>query len=543
MAHPAPRSRRLRAGPPLRSRRRAIAVLLAAGFGAAAVLGLRAPVRAYPLDGYERTGIPRLLYQRKVQEGELQGRKRPGAGELMPLSMVRLKLLDHRELELPPVDPAFTAQVRKLLGPEADRYGISLLDLSDLTAPRYAEWRGKQLQNPGSVGKLVVALALFQGLADAFPDVADRERVLRDTMIVADDFSVYDHHTVPFFDPVSGKYQRHPLQIGDMASLWTYLDWMTSPSSNSAAAMLQKQLILLAHFQAAYPPSAEEEKRFFEETPKAEISAIFERAIQDPVRRNGLDLKALRQGSFFTHRGKRLVPGTSSYATPRELTRYLLRMEQGRLVDEFSSLEIKRLMYVTERRIRYASSGALRPSAVYFKSGSLYSCMKEEGFVCKKYHGNKRNYMNSVAVVETPAGQDRLFYIVSVLSNVLRKNSARDHRDLARAVHARLLRDHPAKPLAPGEPDPKLTYGEGFIGYVSAGKQKALAVDTQEALQALGYEIEVDGVIGRGTRKALRSFQSAHGLEADGKPSQALLDRMRRVAQEKGLARPFEGTE
>ena len=92
-------------------------------------------------------------------------------------------------------------------------------------------------------------------------------------------------------------------------------------------------------------------------------------------------------------------------------------MEQGKLVDAFSSLEIKRLLYITERRIRYGSSGVLRSSAVYFKSGSLYSCEPEEGFTCKKYHGNKRNFMNSLAIIETPAGQNRLHYMVTVLSN------------------------------------------------------------------------------------------------------------------------------
>ena len=78
--------------------------------------------------------------------------------------------------------------------------------------------------------------------------------------------------------------------------------------------------------------------------------------------------------------------------------------------------------------------------------GSLYSCEPEEGFVCKKYHGNKRNYMNSIAILETPAGQDRLYYMASVLSNVLRKNSAQDHRDLAKAVHGMLLARQEQRP-------------------------------------------------------------------------------------------------
>ena len=239
--------------------------------------------------------------------------------------------------------------------------------------------------------------------------------------------------------------------------------------------------------------------------------------------------------------GKRLVPGTSSYATPRSLMQFLLKMEQGKLVDEFSSRELKRLMYITERRIRYGSSGVLRPSAVYFKSGSLYSCQEEPGFVCKKYHGNKRNYMNSVAIIETPAGQDRLHYMVTVLSNVLRKNSAQDHRDLARAVHGMLLSRHPAKPVAKGELPPSATYGQGFIGYEAERRAKRIKFEVQEALIALGYDIgEIDGKIGPATRKAIRGFQTSQGMQADGKVSEPLVTKMRQVAVEKGLARPTE---
>ena len=505
----------------------------------ACLLALPLPAPGYPLDGFESTGIGRLEAQRLVQEGVLHGKKRP-PGELLPLDQVRLRLADRTDLDLPPSDAKLTAALRRLVGPNLDDYGIALLDLSDPGQPRYAEWQGSQLQNPGSVGKVLVALAVFQALADIYPDdVAARRRVLRETIITADIFSVYDQHTVRFWNPETRKLLRRPIEKGDRGSLYTYLDWMMSPSSNSAAGMLQKQLILLSHFGRAYPVSAQEEARFFEATPKQQLGEIFAKAIQAPVTRNGLDLEQLRQGSFFTRQGKQRVPGTSSYATPRSLTQYLLKMEQGKLVDEFSSLEIKRLMYVTERRIRYASSGVLRDSAVYFKSGSLYSCMPEEGFVCRKYHGNRRNYMNSTAIVESPAGQERLFYMVTVLSNVLRKNSALDHRDLARAVHAMLLRDHPEPPTPPGEVPAKLRYGKGFIGYQAERASLLLQVDTQEALVALGYEIgEIDGAIGTKTRTALRRFQASHGLKTDGEPSAALLDRMRQVGREKGTLRP-----
>jgi hypothetical protein len=511
--------------------------LIAAGWSMLA--GWSTPVGAYPLDGYEKTGIGRLETQRLIQIGEIPGKKRP-SGELLPLSMVDLRLLDHRELELPASDAALTKRLKKLIGPSADRYGMALLDLSDVENPRYAEWNGHQIQNPGSVGKIVVALAVFQALADLYPnDIAARENILRTSMITADIFSVSDHHTVPFWNPETRTVSKRPIKQGDTATLWTYLDWMMSPSSNSAAAMIEKNLVSITHFGKRYPVSPEEEQKFYDETPKKQLSEIFLKAIQDPITRNGLNLEELRQGSFFTHQGKKQIPGTSSYATPRELANFMLKLEQGRLVDEWSSREIKRLMYITERRIRYGSSGVLRPSAVYFKSGSLYSCQEEEGFVCKKYHGNKRNFMNSVAIIETPAGQDRLFYAVAVLSNVLKKNSAQDHRDLARAVHSMLLADHPPKPIPPGGRAPETSYGIGFIGYEEERREMELKLETQEALLALGYEIgEIDGIIGSGTRGAIRTFQKGQGDPADGKPSAALLEKLRKVAQSRGLSRP-----
>jgi len=489
---------------------------------------------AYPLDGYDYTGLFRVEAQRQVQTGKAKGKKRP-PGELLPMDRVELRLVDYPNFELPAPDPGLTSMVKGLLGRHAADYGIGLLDLTDMNNVRYAEWQGNKHQNPGSVGKILVALGIFQALADIYPDdIKARERILRTTIVTADIFSVYDHHRVPMHDPESGALFRRAIEEGDKATLWTYVDWMMSPSSNSAAGMLQKQLILMKHFGKEYPPSPEQEKAFFESTSRTDLGKIFEQAIQVPVTRNGLDLKAIRQGSFFTSKGKRKVPGTSSYATPRSLVEFMVKMEQGKLVDRWSSREIKRLMYITERRIRYASSWALKQSAVYFKSGSLYSCEPEPGFTCKKYHGNKRNYMNSIALVESPAGQPGgLFYMTAVLSNVLRKNSAQDHRDLAKSIQLRLERSHPGAKLN------KATYGKNFIGYAEERAALDLNAHTQEALLSLGYEIgDIDGVIGRNTRAAIKKFQSSQGMTADGKSSEALVARMRSVAQERGLARP-----
>jgi len=117
-------------------------------------------------------------------------------------------------------------------------------------------------------------------------------------------------------------------------------------------------------------------------------------------------------------------------------------IEEGKLVDEWSSLQIKRLLYMTERRIRYASAPALNEAAVYFKSGSLYQCKEEEGFQCTKYRGNVINYMNSVAIVEQEIDGVKLDYIVILISNVLRKNSAEDHQALGTALHQMIEQQH-----------------------------------------------------------------------------------------------------
>jgi hypothetical protein len=109
----------------------------------------------------------------------------------------------------------------------------------------------------------------------------------------------------------------------------------------------------------------------------------------------------------------------------------LVAMERGKVVDRESSLEIKRLMYMTERRIRYATAGSLSKAAVYFKSGSLYKCKAEEGYVCEKYKGNVDNFMNSVAIIEHENGNT---YMVVLMSNVLKKNSGTDHAVLANSI-------------------------------------------------------------------------------------------------------------
>ncbi|MFZ5621924.1 MAG: serine hydrolase [Pseudomonadota bacterium] len=402
----------------------------------------------YPIDAFEETGIARLAGYLLAQQGKVPGNKLPPGAQL-PAAQIRLQLQDHPDFEIPAPDPDFTRRIVRLLGADAKRYSISVLDLSDPAAPLYAEHNGDTRRNPGSVGKLMVSLAMMQTLADIHPDdIEARRRVLKDSLVTADAFIRTDHHVVPFWRPDENRIRRRALREGDTANLWSYLDWMMSASSNAAASMVMQQVLLLRHFGADYPAAPDRMQAFLEQTPRKALGELWVDTVKSSATRNGLDPEDLRQGSFFTHQGKRRAPGTNSVATTDELIRYLLRMEQGRLVDPWSSLEIKRLMYMTQTRIRYASAPVLRDAAVYFKSGSLYRCQPEEGFVCKKYQGNVENLMNSVAIVESPAGEPRLFYMVAITSNVLKRNSAVEHQTLATRLHALLrgLRSAPAVP-------------------------------------------------------------------------------------------------
>ncbi|MDX1607249.1 MAG: serine hydrolase [Candidatus Competibacterales bacterium] len=303
-----------------------------------------------------------------------------------------------------------------------------------------AEHQGQRNFNPGSLGKLLIAVGLFQALADRYPDdIAARQKILCERQITADQFILTDHHKVPFWDAASGRMHFRPVRTGDRANLYTWLDWMLSPSSNAAAAMVLREYLLLAHFKDAYPVAASAAETFFAQTSKQQLMQLLIRSLHEPMRRNGLDPGEIRQGGFFTWKGKQLVPGGSSRGTTRSFLTLLLRMEQGRLVDTFSSLELKRLLYMTEKRIRYASHPALSDAAVYFKSGSLYSCQPEPGFECGKYQGNRLNLLNSLAIIEEPHSGGRLHYLVVISSNVLRENAAVAHQTLAMRIH-KLLR-------------------------------------------------------------------------------------------------------
>jgi hypothetical protein len=67
-------------------------------------------------------------------------------------------------------------------------------------------------------------------------------------------------------------------------------------------------------------------------------------------------------------------------------------------------------------------------------------------------------------------------------------------------------------------------YGAGYGGY---GMSESVVVQVQRRLASAGYYSgPVDGIIGSGTRRAIRSYERSHGLPADGMIHRRLLATM-----------------
>lgn len=74
--------------------------------------------------------------------------------------------------------------------------------------------------------------------------------------------------------------------------------------------------------------------------------------------------------------------------------------------------------------------------------------------------------------------------------------------------------------------DPRGVYTGQVVG---GGDQGSVAVHVQQQLAQLGYyRGPIDGIIGEGTRRAIRDYKRANGLRADGRIDQQLLATMGR---------------
>ncbi len=391
---------------------------------------------SYPIDGFAYTNIKRLKYIQLVQEGEIQG-KAPIPGATKSIHDIRLNLVGKAGdvlAELPSPDPGFQKAINGLFPNLNENYSISVLDITPGRPFRLAQRKEMGGYQPGSVGKLAVVAGFFTELAKVYPgDFEARQDLLCTKMVRGGSWAMTDSHTVPFFDLGTKKLTKRTLKPPDTFLLYEWLDHMLSVSNNGAASVCWREAILMRVFGARYPNLQEAEaEAWFKSTPKSELADIANAVVHEPLRKLGITEDEWRLGQLFTRGGTAYIPPKGgSIGTPNGLMKFLVAMERGKVIDAESSLEIKRLLYMTDRRIRYANAPSLKKAAVYFKSGSLYKCAPEEGYTCEKYKGNVDNFMNSIAIVEHPDG---VTYMVALMSNVRKKNSNQDHMALASSI-------------------------------------------------------------------------------------------------------------
>ncbi len=389
----------------------------------------------YPIDGFKKTGIRRLVRLERILSGEIKDTK-PVPGALKSTDQIRLNLMNKRGDSLgnfPKPDPVLQKKIEQLFPSMDESYSLAMMEITPGKPVRFASKKISSSYMPGSVAKLAVAAGLFTELQRLYPDSFEkRQELLRTRMVKADRWCITNVHTVPFFNPESGEFFKRVVQPQDIFSLYEWADHMLSVSSNAAASIVWKELVLMRAFGRQYPVSEAVEKNFWATTPKDSLRVWSMEVVNAPMAKIGITKDDFWLGNLFTSEGQKMCPGQGgSKATPAGFLQYLVAMERGLIVDPLSSLEIKKLLYITDRRIRYAASPDLASAALYFKSGSLYKCKDEPDFVCGKYMGNVYNYMNSVAIVEHPDGT---VYMVALMSNVLRKNSANDHMALASRI-------------------------------------------------------------------------------------------------------------
>jgi hypothetical protein len=393
-------------------------------------------ISPYPIDGYRSTGIKRLNRLELILSGEIKASK-PPIGAQKSISEIQLNLLaecGNTLSAIPPPDPEFQKAINGLFDNLNENYSLSVLDITPGRPVRYAGRKEKDQYQPGSVGKIAVAMGLLTELSCIYPnDFAKRQALMRDKMVLAGKWAMTDEHTVPFFYPETKKLVKRTVNEKDVFSLYEWLDHMFSVSNNGAASVAWREAVLMREFGYKYPNLTQEQAdEFFKTTPKSVLSNMANAVVNEPIGALGISPKEWRLGTFFTKGAGSYIPkqGGSTGSTSG-LMKYLVAMERGLVIDQPSSLELKRMLYMTDRRIRYASAPSLSNAAVYFKSGSLYSCIPEEGYKCAKYSGNKDNYMNSVAIVEHPDGTT---YMAVLMSNVRKKNSNSDHSRLAASI-------------------------------------------------------------------------------------------------------------
>ena len=122
---------------------------------------------AYPLDGYQETDIARLDAYWLARNVIIEQKILP-KGIFWPSEDIKMRLFDNSKYTLPAPDAALSAKIRKMLGPDANGYGIALLDY---TTPASDLCRGESQQGaePGKRRKDCGHARMVSGASGRLP--------------------------------------------------------------------------------------------------------------------------------------------------------------------------------------------------------------------------------------------------------------------------------------------------------------------------------------------------------------------------------------
>ncbi|HCY88315.1 MAG TPA: hypothetical protein DHV36_24475, partial [Desulfobacteraceae bacterium] len=143
---------------------------------------------AYPIDGFDRTGIRRLAYATRVMVGQMPGAELP-AGAMLETEAISLALADRPvDLKAPSLlsDSRFQEHISSLFPNRDQSYSVAVLDITAGRRIRLALHQAHRRFPVGSIGKLAVAAGLFAELKRLYPDdEAQRLRMLKQRIVEA----------------------------------------------------------------------------------------------------------------------------------------------------------------------------------------------------------------------------------------------------------------------------------------------------------------------------------------------------------------------
>jgi len=212
----------------------------------------------YPIDGYQSTGIRRLLRLELMMKGEIDGYHKLPYGAKKKLNEIELALCGRPELEtltqLPEKDSILQKSLDGLFRYLNPNYSVTVMDLTMDEPPIYAARKERVGYQPGSVGKLAVITGLFSELANLYPDSWEkRTDLLKKKYVRGGKFVISDHHTVPFFDTITHKFFKRTVTEKDVFSLYEWADHTVSVSNNGAASVVWREAMLMRVFGEKYP--------------------------------------------------------------------------------------------------------------------------------------------------------------------------------------------------------------------------------------------------------------------------------------------------